>query len=815
MRQFRYLRNCVVSFVVGCLLLCAPSVGYGSETTEITERWSSDLSAIEIEATSALMQSWGLAPAVSAEVIFSTNDQAQYILGCNQESYAIVDRDTWEIVETRKAISPYAGIADDSKYYGGPFCYLALEDDVFIDLMTGKEFNQDDIGIAFQCDDTLYEENHESRAPEDLLALAVSNNNLVTISDSYNLTRRSFGYNEHGTCSAVSAGIVLNYLDKHVSDSFVPNNMEAEYLTSGTVVFDKQAQRLHTYMTEDCGMHKSLLNALYASKIASYVNKTESVQSTGLFVSYRTDTKNYKDILRDMIDVNDRPFVLSTGSNAGEYSSHAMVAYGYKNNSDGTESIVVHLGWDNGDQDGVISDNLHNIVRRNGIYIEAEAEVNPRYVNAYYLYNYSLSGWHKTPNGWKYYRNNNAQEALVLNRLSGNTRYTTSQVISQYERSVANYAVLVSGEDTAWTDAACGAALSGVFTAPLLYTESSVLSSSTLEALQKLRTKNVLIVGGSNSVNNSIQYSLSSLGMFVIRICGEDRYKTAEEVYRFAQSRWYHPTGGYATECYDDGGASYVWKNGSKKKAALIVSGKSAVDAALATPMAAYCHFPIFFGTDDGGLTDETQRLLSNGNFDEVYCVGGGAKSAAAVASRCVKPASVTGLTDKSTGMKAGTWTTWSWAMYESDRYETAKTLFGREKNEGMSINVVAVTSGQSVSNVFPGASLKHPLLLADSTQYSSARESVQSQSSKISTLLTLGGTSSVPDYVVTELVRGWWIGKVGSAPADYSLNDLFLASPLDEAGEVNDCMDEKEQDVFDWDMADCADGGEVRERAA
>lgn len=356
-----------------------------------------------------------------------------------------------------------------------------------------------------------------------------------------------------------------------------------------------------------------------------------------------------------------------------------------------------------------------------------------------------------------------ASTSLAVDRLSGDTRYDTARLIARYGRASSYYAVVVSGSDSAWPDALCASGLAGVRNAPVLTTASDALSSQTRATLIDLNVRYVYIVGGSSAVSSSVMASIGNISNVttVRRVSGADRYKTAEAVYNtVASTSWVHPTGGLKHSKY---ATDHVWKNGSKKKMALLATGTDFPDAMVASSLSAYAHFPIFLVQADGTLTAETKTILRNGGFDEVAIVGGGIHAAGSTAAGLVDPADIVGAPvygKPGETFKAGE--NWYLVIVGDTRYETAEEVFNRSYREGMPISKVLISSGRSPVDALPAGALKCPILLADDSNHSVAKSVARNFSNGIYTLTPLGGVGVLSDSVINEVIKGWRLGQGG-----------------------------------------------------
>lgn len=360
-------------------------------------------------------------------------------------------------------------------------------------------------------------------------------------------------------------------------------------------------------------------------------------------------------------------------------------------------------------------------------------------------------------------------------RLGGATRYDTMKLIAEYGRASASTAIVVSGDTAAWPDSLAAAGLAGLYNAPILTTAANSLSSQTAATIRNLGVSRVIIVGGTAAVADNVRNQIANIvgSSYVSRIGGVDRYATAELVYTYrSSSTWVHPRGGHVHPYYS---ASHTWKNGSKKKAALLVTGTDYPDALAAAGLSAYTHFPIFLVPADGHITANTKRLLENGNFDEVIAVGGIRNTAAGgEAAAAVDPADVTGWTYRD-GRIAQPGDNWYYSTSGATRYETASEVFYCCYLEGVSITRVCLATGLSSVDARAGTALKHPILLADTGATSAASGTVSTYAPYIRNLLVLGGTGALSDSVVNTVAAAWGTPVI---PQTDGSSELSLEDP-------------------------------------
>ncbi|WP_024621141.1 cell wall-binding repeat-containing protein [Metaclostridioides mangenotii] len=120
------------------------------------------------------------------------------------------------------------------------------------------------------------------------------------------------------------------------------------------------------------------------------------------------------------------------------------------------------------------------------------------------------------------------KEITKIEYLTGKDRYDTAVKISQNAFTSANNIILVN--DSSLPDALSVTPYAKVKNAPILLTQSNKLNDQTRKEIERLKAKNVYIIGGENSVNKGVKNDLDFRGYSVERISGEDRYATSLKV---------------------------------------------------------------------------------------------------------------------------------------------------------------------------------------------------------------------------------------------------------------------------------------------
>lgn len=180
-------------------------------------------------------------------------------------------------------------------------------------------------------------------------------------------------------------------------------------------------------------------------------------------------------------------------------------------------------------------------------------------------------------------------------KLNGKDRYDTAIKISNYGwGSGAQNAILINAYSVA--DALAAGPYAKKINAPVLLTGNDSLNESTNAELKRLKTKNITIIGGENSISSKVEKNLKKSGYNVERIFGADRYKTSLEI------------------------ADKVGMNSTGEL--FVVNGvKGLPDAAAVGATAAKLNTPLIFinGKDTNGFKQLADKL----NAKKVYYIGG------------------------------------------------------------------------------------------------------------------------------------------------------------------------------------------------
>ncbi|MBC2580405.1 cell wall-binding repeat-containing protein [Clostridium sp. DJ247] len=110
-----------------------------------------------------------------------------------------------------------------------------------------------------------------------------------------------------------------------------------------------------------------------------------------------------------------------------------------------------------------------------------------------------------------------------VTRTSGSDRYQTAAQVATSNWTTSDNVVLVSGEG--YADAISASVLAKKLNAPILLTTSKSLNIYAKTALDKLKPKNIYVIGGNASVSKEVRDSLKGL-YNLVELQGNNRYET-------------------------------------------------------------------------------------------------------------------------------------------------------------------------------------------------------------------------------------------------------------------------------------------------
>ncbi len=186
------------------------------------------------------------------------------------------------------------------------------------------------------------------------------------------------------------------------------------------------------------------------------------------------------------------------------------------------------------------------------------------------------------------------------NRIAGDDRYETAAKIATAKYTSTDTVIIVRGDDNEKkepevVDGLTASVLAGAKNAPILLTRQNALPDATKEAIEALGAKNAYIIGGTVAVSEDVEKALEELGVTVTRKEGVDRFATAVEVAKEANT-----------------GA----------KTAIVTQGFALVDSLVAGPLAYVKGYPILL-VRENEVVEATEKAIKDLGIENIIIVGG------------------------------------------------------------------------------------------------------------------------------------------------------------------------------------------------
>ena len=318
-------------------------------------------------------------------------------------------------------------------------------------------------------------------------------------------------------------------------------------------------------------------------------------------------------------------------------------------------------------------------------------------------------------NGFKY------TAVLETSRLAGHNRYATAaEIAKKAYPSGAKTVILASG--MTYADALVGVPLASKLNAPILLAAKDSLPRETTNALEKLGTKKVIILGGKGAVSEQVEITLKNQGITTERYEGGTRFGTATAI---AEKLNENPTDVF-----------FVYYNGFP-------------DALSASTAAALKNAPIIYLTTDGDMNADTAAYLAKlkkaGSVKNAYIIGG---TGVITDNMLKKVGTALGVTPKRLDGK--------------DRYETCVAV-NNEFKSLLSGKSICVATGADYPDALAGgvfaAIQKAPLFLVNGKAQNLILSDKQKAYLKTLTpnmMYVLGGIGVVPDSHVKTVADAW-----------------------------------------------------------
>ncbi len=298
-----------------------------------------------------------------------------------------------------------------------------------------------------------------------------------------------------------------------------------------------------------------------------------------------------------------------------------------------------------------------------------------------------------------------AATATTYDRIGGTTQYdTAAQIAKAGWPNGASTAIIAVGTVGNSYDALSAGPLAAKKNAPILLTEGTQLTAATQSTLQSLGVKNVIIVGGTGVIKQSVEDAIKALGISTSRLAGVDAAETSVKV---AQQM-----GSFNT---------------------LVLVGGKGQDALSVASIAAAKGYPILYTNKASNLPDSVANYVATlSGVSTSYVIGG--KGVIYDAETLQLPGTV---------VRYGGY----------DAYDTNLAMI-QGLVDGINFSKVYVANGQTMVDALAGAPLaaasNSAIVLTDNSNVPAAQfVNTKLSSSKA---IALGGTVVVPDSILNQI---------------------------------------------------------------
>ncbi|GAC1604014.1 MAG: hypothetical protein NVS3B21_32960 [Acidimicrobiales bacterium] len=237
-----------------------------------------------------------------------------------------------------------------------------------------------------------------------------------------------------------------------------------------------------------------------------------------------------------------------------------------------------------------------------------------------------------------------ATQGFSFARTAGSNRFATAAALAGAAFPQGASTVVVATGFT-FSDALAGNYLAGLLNpastganrtgAPILLVTAHSVPTETSAALQNLKAKNVILLGQTNAIDQSVSDQLAASGYQVSRVGGATRYDTMQQINEISGAGLVTGEPGTAAGA----GGAEVGLVGAKKTA-LLARGDNFPDALGAGPVAFHRHFPVVL-TDPASLSPQALKVLKDDGIEQVIILGG----TAAISSNVEQQVAAAGIT--------------------------------------------------------------------------------------------------------------------------------------------------------------------------
>lgn len=301
---------------------------------------------------------------------------------------------------------------------------------------------------------------------------------------------------------------------------------------------------------------------------------------------------------------------------------------------------------------------------------------------------------------------------VTVKKLKGSDRFETAVKISQSGWTKSDTVVIVNGEDKSMVDGLTATPLASVKNSPILLSSNDKLPQKTVEELNRLNPSKVIVIGGNNSMPNSVVEAIKGVDskISVQRIGGDTRYQTSINI---------------AKEIDKTNNVSNLY----------IGAGNGEADSLSIASLAGKEKTPIVL-TQKDGVDNEAEQFIKSNKVSNVYFIGGVEK----ISNKVIEQVGKIANKDVSKNRIAG-----------QNRQETNAKVIDKFYSQSKLDGVVVANQDKLIDALAVGplaAKNNSPVVLATNTLDKSQESSLKNKNS--SKLFEVGGgiASSVVDKI-------------------------------------------------------------------
>lgn len=298
---------------------------------------------------------------------------------------------------------------------------------------------------------------------------------------------------------------------------------------------------------------------------------------------------------------------------------------------------------------------------------------------------------------------------IAKERIYGNDRIDTSLKISQKGWKDGSGTVIIA-QGYGYADALCAAPLAKKNNAPIILSGQDSLSSNAISEIKRLKAAKAFVIGGEASLSDNIISQLKGIEISdVQRLGGQNRYETSVKV---AQNL---------------GSVSNM----------VVTSGAGYADSLSIAPIAASKGMPILL-SESGSLPDVVSSYIKSVNPGKTYVIGGSSSIGDSVKNSLPNSQRIGGATRFATNL----------AILQNFKSDLDFEKIYIAEGDG--------PTGSEFADALSGSALaaqkSAPMVLVYKTISSDMADFIKESIYKDTTLIALGGTSVVPDTILSQI---------------------------------------------------------------